>query len=161
MAISITWATGIIFVPKADMVLIQSNPMEIRQLNIDAFRLVLKDLEDDADGMAFLRTHKHNTEVTVGGITLARVVEVINGYTVTFEDGMYAVNLVGANSNVADVVNVNQVSVRSSNSAGLTSIDSFVPAVWNYLLTDINVSGSIGEYISKKLLSFKQFIGVS
>jgi len=50
---------------------------------------------------------------------LARVVEIINDYTITFEDGQYAVNLVGANSNVADRVNVNQVSVRASNSAGL------------------------------------------
>ena len=54
-------------------------------------------------------------------MTLARTVEIINGYTVTFEDGQYAVNLVGANSNVGDVVNVNQVSVRSANSAGLVT----------------------------------------
>jgi hypothetical protein len=46
-------------------------------------------------------------------------VVIVNGYTITYEDGQYAVNLVGANSNVADNVNVNQVSVRSANSAGL------------------------------------------
>ena len=86
------------------------------------FRLNLKDLEDDSDGMAFERTHKHNTSVSVGGVILARVIEIINGYTVTFEDGQYAVNLVGANRNVADVVNINQVSVRSANSAGLQDL---------------------------------------
>ena len=118
MTISINWATGVITVPKIDMVLIQPAP-EIRQLDLDTFRLILRDLEDSPDGMAFLRTHKHNTEVTLGGVTYARLIEIINGYTVTFEDDQYAVNLIGANSNVGDVVNVNQVSVRSANSTGL------------------------------------------
>jgi hypothetical protein len=120
MAVSINWATKVINVPRADMLLIQSTPTEIRQLDIDAFRLELKSLEASVEGMSFLDTHQHNPPVTVGGVTLARVVEIINGYTITFEDGQYAVNLVGANSNIADVTNVNQVSVRSANSAGLT-----------------------------------------
>ena len=77
-------------------------------------------LEASQEGMPFLDTQSHNPPVTVGGVTLARVVEIINGYTVTFEDGAYAVNLVGANSNIGDVVNLNQVSIRSNNSAGLT-----------------------------------------
>ena len=111
MAISVDWPTGVITVPKADTTLIQSTPTEIRQLNLDTFRLTLKDLEDDPAGMPWPNTHNHNTSVTVGGVVLARVVEIINGYTVTFEDGQYAVNLVGANSNVGDVVNVNLVSV--------------------------------------------------
>jgi hypothetical protein len=118
--ITIDWNTKIIFVPRADMTLVQSTPVEIRELNLNWFRLQLKDIEDD-EGMPFLDTHRHNTEVSIAGLTLARVIEIINGYTVTFEDGQYAVNLVGANSNVADVVNVNQVSVRSQNAAGLIS----------------------------------------
>lgn len=119
MAITIGWAAKIIYVPRADMALIQSSPLEIRELNLNVFRMALKALEASEEGMPFLDTHNHNAEVSVGGVTLAMVVEIINGYTITFEDGQYAVNLVGANSNVADVVNVNQVSVRSANSAGL------------------------------------------
>lgn len=121
MAITINWQTKVITVPRADMSLVQSSPTEIRELEINSFRLALKDLEDDPDGMPFLQTHNHNTEVSIGGLTLARVVEIINGYTVTFENGQYAVNLVGANSNIGDKVNVNEVSVRTFNSAGLTS----------------------------------------
>lgn len=128
MAITVDWKNKIINVPRADMLLIQSSPTEIRQLDIDAFRLTLKDLEDDAEGMTFLDTHRHNTTVTVGGAILARVIEIINGYTVTFEDGQYAVNLVGANSNIGDVTNVNQVSVRSANSAGLQDLNSLQAA---------------------------------
>jgi hypothetical protein len=128
MAISIDWLNKVINVPRADMLLIQTVPSEIRQLDIDSFRLDLKDLEDNTDGMVFQDTHRHNTTVTVGGAVLARVVEIINGYTVTFEDGQYAVNLVGANSNIGDVTNVNQVSVRSSNSAGLQDLNSLQAA---------------------------------
>lgn len=120
MAISVDWGTKIITVPKADTTLVSLGPPEIRSLNVDTFRLELKALEDDVDGMVFPITHNHTAPVTVGGVTLARVVEIINGYTVTFENGSYAVNLQGANNNIGDVLNLNNVQVRSNNSAGLT-----------------------------------------
>ncbi|NOR65437.1 MAG: hypothetical protein GQ468_05405 [Candidatus Scalindua sp.] len=54
---------------------------------------------------------------------------------------MYAVRMVGANSNLGDVVNVNQVSIRTANSAGLiglgdinTQINDIPADVWNYTL---------------------------
>lgn len=119
MAISIDWQTKIISIPKSDLTLTQSDPFEVRELDLNWFRLQLKDLEDSDEGMTFPDTHRHNTEVTLGGLTFARVIEVINGYTVSFENGHYAVNLVGANSNVGDVTNLNEVSVRTANSAGL------------------------------------------
>jgi len=121
MPVTINWITKIITVEKADLQEIQLIPTEIYRMDLDWFRYQLKALEASEEGMTFLDTHNHNTEVTLGGLTFARVIEIINGYTVTFEDGQYAVNLTGANSNVGDVVNVNQVSVRSQNSAGLIS----------------------------------------
>ena len=144
MAISINWATKVISIPRNDMTLIQSVPTEIRQLNLDTFRLTLRNLEDSDDGMAFERTHKHNTSVTVGGVTLARVIEMINGYSVTFEDGQYAVNLVGANSNVGDVVNVNQVSVRSANSAGLQDLSVILSAAYGGEICIDTINGQAG-----------------
>lgn len=142
MAITINWATGVIFIPKADTTLVQASP-EIRQLDLDVLRLRLKDLEDDEAGMPYPRTHNHNAPVSVGGVTLARVVEILSPYTITFEDGQWAVNLVGANSNVSDVSNVNQVSIRSANSAGLIQVTSgsgvtaqdkidIITGVWNH-----------------------------
>ncbi len=121
MAITIDWATKIINVPKADLTLIQSAPTEIREMDVNWFRLRLKDIEDNVEGLPFVDTHRHNTQVVLGGLTLARVVEILSPYTITFENGLYAVNLVGANNNIADKTNVNNVSVRSSNSAGLIS----------------------------------------
>lgn len=116
MAITINWATKVINVPQADLTPLGGS---LYQLNIDSFRLTLKDLEDDEAGIPFLRTHDHNTESVLAGITFARQVKIINGYTVQFGDGQYGVNLVGANSNIPDVLVRNQVSVNSQNSAGL------------------------------------------
>ena len=135
MAISIDWSTKVISVPKDYMTLVQSSPTEIRELSINQFRLDLKDLEDNVDGIVNPDTHRHYPAITVGGVELAMVIEIINGYTVTFENGQYAVNLTGANSNIGDVVNVNQVSVRSGNSAGLITnsaieYSSFSGGVW-------------------------------
>ncbi len=128
------------------MTLVQTTPTEIRELDINTFRLALKDIEDNAGGVPFVDTHRHNTIVTVGGLTLARVVEIINGYTVTFEDGQYSVNLVGANSNIGDRVNANQVSVRSYNSAGLTSSPLIEYSSFNNAVTidvDNGTSGTL------------------
>jgi hypothetical protein len=151
VAITIEWGTRIINVPKADLTLIQASPTEIRELDLDAFRLTLKGLEDDEEGMPHPDTHRHVTETTLGGVTYARVIEIINDYTVTFEDGQYAVNLVGANSNVGDVVNVNQVSVRSANSAGLISNPLIEYAAFNGGVTvDVlnGVAGTVGSSVN-------------
>lgn len=116
MAISIDWGTKVIFVPQSFLTSLGGG---LYELDTDLFRLALKDLEDGEEGINFLDTHRHNTVVLLGGIGYARTIEIINGYTVTFEDGQYAVNLVGSNNNIADVTNVNQVSIRPNNSAGL------------------------------------------
>jgi hypothetical protein len=118
----IDWGNKIINVFKTDMLEIQQVPTEIWELDLPNFKASLGNLLDDEYGMVYPAIFNHNPAVSVGGVTLAKVIEIINGYTITFEDGQYAVNLVNANSNVGDMVNVNQVSVRSANSAGLTNV---------------------------------------
>lgn len=116
MAISINWFTGVITVPQADLTPLGGS---LYELNLNDFRLTLKDLEDDEAGMPWPKTHDHDTESTLAGTTFARKINILAPYTVVFEDGQYGVNLVGANSNVTDVLIRNQVSVVPSNSAGL------------------------------------------
>jgi hypothetical protein len=123
MAISINHATLVIYVPLSFLTFISTGFYE---LDVDTFRLALKDLEDDSDGMGLLDTHRHNPSVTLGGVTLAPTFEIINNYTITFEDGQYAVTLIGMNNNIIDVANPNQVSLRSANSAGLVEASSGV-----------------------------------
>lgn len=125
MALSINRLTSVIFIPKADLSFISGT---LYGLDTDAFRLELKGIEDSSEGMAFLRTHKHNTAVTVAGVTYARFVEIINGYSVEFEDGAYSVNLSGSNNNIFDIAAgilvQNQVQVIPNNSAGLIQVTS-------------------------------------
>lgn len=125
----VDWPARIIKVFQPDMVLVDPGPpREIYQLDTDWFRLKLRELEANENGGAYLYTHDHNTTVEVSGAILARVVEIINGYQVEFEDGQYAVNLVGSNNNISDVSVVNQVSIRPSNSAGLQDLNSLQAA---------------------------------
>lgn len=120
--VEIVWGERRVLVPVLALTLVQSTPTTIYNLDLNEFRMALKALEASEVGAPYPDTHRHNTIVTLGGVTFARLIEVINDYVVEFEDGNYAVNLVGANSNVADRVVVNQVSVRSANSAGLVQI---------------------------------------
>jgi hypothetical protein len=145
----ITWGTKVINVYKADSFMTDLGG-NVYEMDTDDFRLALKALEDDEAGMPFPVTHRHNTEVTLGGITLARTFEIVNGYTITFEDGQYAVSLVGSNNNIADVMNLNQVSLRSFNSAGLvstTTLDSPIAG---------RVADSFGDAIHKTLWRAQQ-----
>ena len=116
MSLAINWATKVISVPQ---LYLAPKGGSVYELDVDVFRKDLKSIEDSEVGMIFPDTHRHNAEVAIGGVTYARTVEMINGYTITFEDGQYIINLVGANNNLLDVANLNQVSIRPSNAAGL------------------------------------------
>jgi hypothetical protein len=177
MALSIDWLTRVITVPKADMALVQSSPFEIRELDIDVFRLELHDIQD-GDGMPFPDIFRHIAPISIGGVTLARVVEIINGYSITFENGTYAVNVTGGNSNVSDRTNLNSVQVRSANSAGLVQIvsgsglsveqdqrltdiesrvntlpdaDAIADAVWNAQVIDYITTGTMGDELTSAI----------
>ena len=131
MAISIDWPNGVITVPKADTTLVDIGPPEIRSYDVNAFRLELKALEDDEEAMPFDDTHLHKTITLLSGITFARVMEIINGYTVTFEDGQYSVRLTGLNHNLLDVRNANQVSLVANLTSGLVEAAA-TDAVWDH-----------------------------
>lgn len=128
MAVTVDWSSYTIHVTKGSMVQIQALPTEIWQLDIPTFKETLGALLDEPEAITYPDIFIHYPSVTVGGAVLAKVVEILEPYTITFEDGQYAVNLVGANSNIGDRVNVNQVSVRSANSAGLQDLTSLQAA---------------------------------
>ena len=81
--IIIDWGdTYIIHVPKSYLTLVSGS---LYTLDTDQFRLDLRALEASAPGMAFTKTHLHNTEVTVAGTTFARTIEILAPYSVEFE----------------------------------------------------------------------------
>jgi len=127
--ITINWATKVIYVPRLYLTDLGGG---IYEFDVNAFRLALRDLEDSNEGIAFPPTHRHNTTVTLSGVTYARTVEIINGYTIEFETGLYTVKCVGANHNIADVKVVNSVSLLIGNSAGL--IEGGGGNMWNEVI---------------------------
>jgi len=116
MAYSVDWPTKTVFIPKADLSLISANP-EIYALDVLAFWAAIHDIQD-GEGMTYDTIMASNAPSAIGGVTLVRVVEVINAYKIEFEDGPYQVNLVGANNNILERRVQNQVSLNPSNSAG-------------------------------------------
>lgn len=179
--ISIDWATYVITVPKADTTLVAAGPPEIRSYDVyEKLWKELKLIEADEEGMPFPDAQRHSTEVEVGGVTLAHVVEILAPYTVTFEDGSYQVNCIGCNHNVLDRANMNSVALRSSNSAGLvqvaggadwnaseleqirhrlgidgtasepSAIPSIASSVWRETLADNNGDGTFGGEVATK-----------
>ena len=125
--LSIDYSTNIIFVPKAYTQFVSTDPqtgLEVRQMNLTTFAQDIADLQDDAEGVWAPTAFEYTAPVSVGGVQLAPVVIILSPYTIEYEDGQYAVNLVGANTNVQDKTVVNQVSIRPNNSAGLTFSDA-------------------------------------
>lgn len=148
MPTTITWATKTINIPQSYLTNIVGT---LYKLDTEQFRLDLKSLEESEEGMPFPDTHRHNTEVTVAGVTYARTIEIINGYTILFEDGQYSVRLTGSNNNFFDVENgilsQNQVQIIPGNAAGLIKVTSgsgvteqdkldIADRVWDELIAD-------------------------
>jgi len=134
MAISIDWATKVITVPQSYLAALGGT---LYELDVDVFRLDLKELESSPIGMTFPDTHRHVTQAVLSGVTYARIVEIINGYTVTFEDvgSPYRVRCVGANHNISDVQNLNDVSLIIGNAAGLVVVAGSSTSAPKYLDT--------------------------
>lgn len=153
MAISINWSTKVITVPQSYLSLVSGT---LYELDADQFRLDLKDLEDSEEGMIFPQTHNHSTQVILSGVTYARIVEIINGYTITFENTgtPYTVRVAGANHNFADVTNYDGgMSLIISNSAGLIVTET---GAGGLNLNDI-IEGSITLRDVLRLLSAVHF----
>lgn len=157
MALSINWGAKVITVPQADLTFLSG---VIYEHDVDAFQRELSDILDSEEGQPQLPTHIHTTELTLAGVTYARSIEIINGYTVTYENGNYRVNLIGANNNIIDVLNYNSVQVVPNNSAGLITVTSgsgvtaqdktdIINGVWTKALE----SGLTAEEITRIMLS--------
>lgn len=139
MAISIDYGnTNIIDIPQADLTLVSGT---LYELDTEAFRLILKDLEDNETGIAFSDTHSRAEPVTVAGTTYVQSLVILPPYRIRFEDGQYSVRLINSNNNIFDVeagiLFQNQVQVIPGNAAGLiiTNIGSGLSAAEQAQLT--------------------------
>lgn len=143
MAISVNHNTYVISVPKADTTLIQASP-EIRELDSNQFRIWLDDWMDSEAGICMPKTHQHNTEVVIDGLTYARFIEILSPYTVELEDGQWQCNITGSNNNIHSRRVQNQVSLVPNNSAGLINVRAAeFPAYMNGISVDV-INGVAG-----------------
>lgn len=125
MALIFDLAAKQITIPQADLTLVSGT---LYDHDTEAFKLEVGLAQATETGMPFDDVFSHNTEVTIAGTTFARSIEIINGWSVEYEDGQYTVRLVGSNNNLFDVGNgilvQNQVQIISQNSAGLINAAS-------------------------------------
>jgi hypothetical protein len=157
MAISITWGTKVIYVPQNYLTDLGGG---VYELDVDEFRLDLKDLEDSEYGMPSPDTHVHETESTLSGVIYARKVTILSPYTVEFEDGQYTVSCVGANHNIADVKVVNQVSLIIGNAAGLivseSGVSGLTPAESDALLEIQDFEGGRWHIVGTQMIFYEE-----
>lgn len=128
MAISVNWVTGVISVPKADTVLVGTDPVsgrEIRTFDTEQFHKDLRVEEESEDGRpGFPITHSYDSASTIDGVLYAAKFTLNDYYSVEFEDGSYRVVLQNTNNNLAGKTVINQVSIQPSNSAGLIGVST-------------------------------------
>lgn len=127
MAITPDWATKTFSVPQADLTPVSGTLYDMQTETY--FRAAINAIMASEDGIVFQPPIDHNTEYTVAGVTYARKIEIINGYSITFTpDTQWTARLQGSNNNLFDVengiLNQNQVQVIPNNSAGLQTIAS-------------------------------------
>ena len=151
MAITVNWATKVVFIPENEPSVSSVVGASHYEYDLDLLRLELKAIEGSEEGMPFVDIHQHTTSFTIGNIELARVVAIINGYTIEFENGNYQVDLVGANADIHLNRVVNDVSLNTGNTAGLittaTTISLVSAAVWDTLISDHVIAGTMGREV--------------
>lgn len=146
MALTVDYSTKIISIPKSYLTLVSGT---LYELDTNQFKLDLGDIQDSEEGMWADTMYTHNTEVIVAGTTFARTIEIINGYSVEFEDGAYSVRLVGSNNNLFDVENgileQNSVQIISQNSAGLITTGGVVVTTAQEVRDSMGLTSTSGD----------------
>jgi hypothetical protein len=172
MAITLDPATKVYSIPQADLSLVSGT---LYSADTDALRIEMMSLLASEAYIWMQDSYNHNTEVVVAGVTYARTLTTLNGYSYTFTpDSQWSVRLEGSNNDFFDIeagfLNQNQVQVIPTNSAGLivnegqslgqADLDNIEDTVWNAAKTDHEVAGSFGEWVGKKLLTVSGFLGL-
>jgi len=178
MPLSLNEPTKLITVPKDYLTLIAGT---LYELDTEQFRVDMNDIMDNERYIWMDDYATRNAPVTVAGTTLAQSLEIINGYSIEFDDtlGAFSVRLVGSNNNLFDIQNgilvQNLVQVIPTNAAGLIIVTSgsgvtaqdktdIINGVWNHttgqtVALDVefikNIEGGKWEIISNQMIFYK------
>lgn len=173
MAMTLDPATKVFTINQADLTLVTGT---LYSADTNALRKEMMALLASEDYIWMPDSFNHNTEVTVAGVTYARTLSTLNGYSYTFSpDSQWSVRLEGSNNDFWDIeagnLNQNQVQVIPTNSAGLVinqgqsigqgDLDNIADAVWDEAISGHTTAGTFGEWVQKKLLTVAKFIGLN
>lgn len=111
MALSCYWPNKFITVPKSELTLISGTRY---QITVNYWWQLLRELAETVEGIVF-DTPYNSTAATS---STPQIVDLINGYTAEFEDGLYSVDVIGGNTNWREIEVKNQVSVGTNNTTG-------------------------------------------
>ena len=126
MAVTLNHNTLVFSVPQSDLSLVSGS---LYECDTNWLKQQMMAILAAAEGIEKEDSFIHFQEYTVVGITYARAIQVINGYSIEFTpDSQWSVRLAGSNNNFFDVENgiliQNQVQVIAQNSAGLVNQDA-------------------------------------
>jgi hypothetical protein len=139
VAITIDQGTKRITIPQGDLTFVSGS---LYELNTETFRTTMNDLMDDEAHIWMDDYAARNAPVTVAGTTFAQTIEIINGWSLQFENLAMTVRLVSSNNNFFDVesgilISSPLVNVIGQNSAGLVVSGSGMSAVESQRLAEV------------------------
>ena len=142
MAYTVNWDSRIISIPQSDLVDLGNN---VYKLDLELCHQELRRLEwEFYEGLSREQILDYTPPTLAGGVIYAAFVILINEYWIEFEDGQYAVNFDGANTNIQDYTVVNQVSIRPNNSAGLQDLSTLLAMAYTGKVILSEVKGQAG-----------------
>ena len=121
MALTVDFLTHNVMIPQSFLTLVSGS---LYELDTEVFRLDLNSMMADEDHIWMKDYAARNAPVTVAGTTFAQSIELINGWSIEFENLASSVRLVNSNNNFFDVeggslIPSPLVNVIGQNSAGL------------------------------------------
>ena len=111
MPLSVDWTNKFITIPKLELTLISGTRYKI---TVAYYWQLLREANAAEEGIPF-DTMYNSTAATS---STPQIVDLINGYTAEFEDGLYSVEFINGNTNFREVEVKNQVSVGTNNTTG-------------------------------------------
>jgi hypothetical protein len=150
MAYQVDWAAKSIYIPLADLIFEGGSVYTLRLYN--DFRKEIRRLEwEFSEGLWAPQIMSYTDPLTFSGITLSAAIQIINGYTITFEDAAVDVLLREANSNLVDVTVRNQVRPIPFNTAGYVIAETGTSGLTPSESTQLNNIDSRTSYHTKVL----------
>ncbi len=171
MAYSVDWTAKVITVPLDDLTFVSGS---VWSLDTSDVWIEVRRLEaSPSDGLGRPQALEFVNTQILSDIPYSPIIKLINGYTWKTGTTNKVITLLGPNSNLLDTfITGDGVSVLANNSAGKTDdsgsgvteqdiidiSDESSKKVWDAQRADHEIAGSFGDWVGKKLITFKKLV---